>query len=258
MTYMWAYFSLRKLRGEWEQLILIWDVASFQIKLMMSKRLISTEINDWPHPSEAGVRRWHIIRTDVLYTGHTCRTHKTNFFIYLFFFSPGFPVLLWNLLCADLPGVQHGPSHGPHLHLPSRRSTGLQGHHHPTAGWCTAGTTGCPGELGAWKGLDKSNNSFVSALRLESDLSCKDRGQTEESSCVFPSSLSREQPAIRKINWNLFESGQSWAIARPEVRGVQLAPRGGGSHGVRSGGGRDEGQRGGGVERRMGEGRWGI
>lgn len=57
------------------------------------------------------------------------------------------------------------------------------------------------------------------------------------------------------ISLNMFESDQSWAAGKPEVRGAQLALKGGGSHGVRSGRGRAEGQRGGGEERRMGEGR---
>lgn len=56
------------------------------------------------------------------------------------------------------------------------------------------------------------------------------------------------------ISLNMFESDQSWAAGKPGVRGVQLALRRGGLHGVWSGGGRAEGQRGAGVERRMGEG----
>lgn len=55
------------------------------------------------------------------------------------------------------------------------------------------------------------------------------------------------------ISLKMFESDQSWAAGKPGVRGVQLALRGGGSHGVRSGGGRARGQRAVGVERRMGE-----
>lgn len=59
---------------------------------------------------------------------------------------PGVPVLLWNLLDADLQGVQHGTSHGPHLCVSPRCCTGLSGHHHPAAGRCTAGTAGSAGE----------------------------------------------------------------------------------------------------------------
>lgn len=59
---------------------------------------------------------------------------------------------------------------------------------------------------------------------------------------------------LELISLNVFESDQSWAAGKPGVRGVQLALKGGGSHGVRSGGGRAEGQRGGEMERRMGEG----
>lgn len=57
------------------------------------------------------------------------------------------------------------------------------------------------------------------------------------------------------ISLNMFESDQSWAAGKPGVRGVQLALKGGGAHGVRSGRGRPEGQRGGGVVWRVGEGR---
>lgn len=57
------------------------------------------------------------------------------------------------------------------------------------------------------------------------------------------------------ISLNVFESDQSLAAGRPEVRGVQLALRGGGPKKERSGRGRAEGQRGGGVVKRMGEGR---
>lgn len=62
---------------------------------------------------------------------------------------PGVPVLLRVLLGADLPGVQHGPPHGPHLCLPAGRRAGLPGHHHPAAGGGAAGKTGRAGETGA-------------------------------------------------------------------------------------------------------------
>lgn len=60
------------------------------------------------------------------------------------------------------------------------------------------------------------------------------------------------------ISLKLFESDQSWAAGKPGVRGVQLALKGDGLHGVRSAGGRAEGQRGGGVVSRMGDGIGGI
>lgn len=59
---------------------------------------------------------------------------------------PGVPVLLRDLLDAHLQGVQHGPSHGPHLCVSARRRAGLSGHHHPAAGRRTAGTPGGAGE----------------------------------------------------------------------------------------------------------------
>lgn len=42
--------------------------------------------------------------------------------------------------------MQRQPSHGPHLCLSARCCPGLQGHHHPAAGRCTAGATGSAGE----------------------------------------------------------------------------------------------------------------
>lgn len=69
-------------------------------------------------------------------------------------------------------------------------------------------------------------------------------------------SIAQSAGLLEVISLNVFESDQSWAAGKPGVRGVQLAlKKGAGSHGVRSGGGRAEGQRGEGVERRIVGGR---
>lgn len=72
--------------------------------------------------------------------------NKTDLFTDLVSVFAGVSVLLRNLLSAYLQGVQYGPSYGPHLRLPARRRAGLQDYHHPAAGRCTTGTTGCAGE----------------------------------------------------------------------------------------------------------------
>lgn len=72
---------------------------------------------------------------------------------------------------------------------------------------------------------------------------------------MSPQHLSAQSVQLLEIiSLNMFDCDQYWAAGKPGVRGVQLALRRGGLHGVRSGGGRAEGQRGAGVERRMGEG----
>lgn len=92
---------------------------------------------------------------------------------------------------------------------------------------------------------------MVKRTNPHSSISQRDGGEAEESSCV---SLAQRGRRLEMISLNLFESDQSWATGKPEVRGVQLALKGDGLHGVRSAGGRAEGQRGGGVVSRMGEG----
>lgn len=52
---------------------------------------------------------------------------------------------------------------------------------------------------------------------------------------MSPLSLSTQRPTIKDDQLNVFESDQSWAAGEPGVRGVQLALKGGGSHGMRSG-----------------------